>query len=449
MSFLRTNLKTSRRYLALLIVLTGLLGSAQGLAADKVHLFILSGQSNMAGLNPAASFTPAVTKALAPDKVIVVKSAQGGQPIRRWYKQWKPAKGRPVAGKPPYGDLYDRMMDKVRPAIEGKTPATVTFVWMQGERDAKEMHGEVYAASMRGLIRQLRTDMNRQDVNVVIGRLSDCLNGKNHWDEVRAAQVEVAKTDPRVAWVDTDDLNGPKNGLHYNKEGYVELGKRFAESSLTLLRPQPLSLRPRPTKWLPRHAEKLAEIKRAGRIDLVFIGDSIMHCWDQEGKPVWDKYYKDRNAMNLGFGGDMTEQVIWRLGNGEADGYKAKLAVVMIGTNNSRRDSPADIAAGIRGILDEWRRRQPQAKVLLLGIFPRGGTPDDPRRRVNEQVNVLIRKFADDKCVFYMDIGGKFLTGAGILTKEIMPDLLHPSAKGYGIWAEAIDPAVKKLLGQQ
>ncbi|MEY3395780.1 MAG: hypothetical protein RL346_2017 [Verrucomicrobiota bacterium] len=415
---------------------------------EKVHLMILSGQSNMAGLDPDSSFTPIVTRALAPDKVVVVKHAVGGQPIRRWYKQWKPAEGRKVPADDTYGDLYDKLMSAVRPAIEGKDLATITFCWMQGERDAKDLHGEVYADSIRGLIQQLRTDLKRPDVKVVIGRLSDHANGKNHWDNVRTAQVEMAKTDPLVSWVDTDDLNGPNDGLHYTKAGYTELGKRFALSALGFNKP--VALNPAATKWLERHTEKIAEINSRDKIDLVFIGDSITSGWEQEGKEVWDKYYSKRHALNLGFGGDKTEQVIWRLQNGEGVGYQAKLAVIMIGTNNGyRKDSPTDVAAGIKGILDQWHALQPQCKVLLLGIFPRGATSADPRRQLNEKVNALISQYADNQRVFYMDIGSAFLAEDGTLAREVMPDLLHVHDKGYGIWAQAIEPSIRKLLDER
>ncbi len=218
-----------------LVAMSLILASASSARAEKVHLMILSGQSNMAGLNPAVSFTPTVTKGLAPDKVIVVKSAQGGQPIRRWYKKWKPAKGdKPTAD----GVLYDKLMAAVNKAVGDTKIDTVTFVWMQGERDAREKHGEVYAASMKGLIDQLSADLKRDDVNFVIGRLSDF--GKKgtyvHWDKVREAQVNVAEASKRGAWVDTDDLNGPKDDLHYTKEGYAELGKRFAEQAIKLVK---------------------------------------------------------------------------------------------------------------------------------------------------------------------------------------------------------------------
>jgi hypothetical protein len=213
-------------------------------AETEKHLFILSGQSNMAGLDPDISFTPTVEAAFGKDNVIVVKSAQGGQPIRRWYKKWKPAEGDlPKAT----GDLYDVLMKKVNEAIKGEKPTTVTFVWMQGERDAREKHGEVYAASLKGLIDQLAADLGRKDVNFVIGRLSDFDMGNTKypdWTRVREAQVEVADADPRGAWVDTDDLNDGKNkrgrqikdDLHYSVEGYRTLGKRFAEKSIELIK---------------------------------------------------------------------------------------------------------------------------------------------------------------------------------------------------------------------
>ena len=227
------------RLLCLALFCASALGVAlAGAAEPTVHLFILSGQSNMAGLNPDVSFTPTVQKALAGDEVLVVKDAQGGQPIRRWYKKWKSAAG---DVPPSTGDLYDRLMKKVRGAVGDRKPATVTFVWMQGERDAREKHGDVYADALAGLVRQLAGDLDRKDLCFVIGRLSDFGNAGDrypHWMKVRQAQVRVAEASPRGAWVDTDDLNGPKNALHYTKEGYKTLGERFAEKAVALVRGQ-------------------------------------------------------------------------------------------------------------------------------------------------------------------------------------------------------------------
>ena len=225
-------------------LLAFLFASISATAEKGSHLFILSGQSNMAGLDPNTSFTPTVEAAFGKENVIVVKSAQGGQPIRRWYKKWKPEQGdEPKAT----GDLYDVLMKAVNGSIKGKKLTSVTFLWMQGERDAKEKHGKVYQASMKGLIDQLSKDLGRDDINFVIGRLSDFdMDNKRypHWTIVRKAQVATAEGSPRGEWVDTDDLNDGKNkrgkeikdDLHYSVEGYRTFGKRLADKSIELIK---------------------------------------------------------------------------------------------------------------------------------------------------------------------------------------------------------------------
>lgn len=220
----------------LLVTLLSLVASPALAAEKKVRLFILSGQSNMAGLDPKVSFTPAVEQAFAGDEVIVVKHAQGGQPIRRWYKKWQlPAGAQEAKGAIKNGDLYDQLLQAVTKAVGDKKPDSVAFVWMQGERDAKAGWQAAYYEALRGTVDQLRTDLKQPEIAVVVGRLSDHLTNNAGWDAVRAAQEKVAADEPLGAWVDTDDLNG-KAGLHYNKEGYAELGKRFAASSIELIR---------------------------------------------------------------------------------------------------------------------------------------------------------------------------------------------------------------------
>ncbi len=207
---------------------------AQTPEVKKVRLFILSGQSNMQNLRPEISFTPAVTTAFPNDDVIVVKDAQSGQPIRRWLKDWKPGPGAPKI-KDKLGDLYERLLASVAKAMEGKpAPTSVIFVWMQGEADAKgDWCADVYEASLKQLIANLRTDMKAPAMPVVLGRLSDFSTPiLPAWDKVRQAQEAVAKSDPLVTWVDCDDLNGPKNGLHYTGDGYRLLGERFATNAI-------------------------------------------------------------------------------------------------------------------------------------------------------------------------------------------------------------------------
>lgn len=201
--------------------------------------------------------------------------------------------------------------------------------------------------------------------------------------------------------------------------------------------------------WMPRHEEKLAEKAKAERVDLVWIGDSITHGWEGEGKEIWKQRYASRHALNLGFSGDRTENVLWRLQHGAIDGISPKLVVVMIGTNNTgHRQDPADqTAAGVAAILGELDQRVPDAKVLLLAIFPRGETAEDPLRKLNTEINAELAKLADGERVHFLDINERFLED-GKLPTSTMPDLLHPNAEGYRIWGEAIEPQLAKLMGE-
>jgi beta-glucosidase len=206
--------------------------------------------------------------------------------------------------------------------------------------------------------------------------------------------------------------------------------------------------------WLPRHQQKLADIqamKAAGQSpQLIFIGDSITQAWEKEGEgaAVFKREYARYNAIGLGYGGDRTENVLWRILNGEVDGIDPKVAVLMFGTNNTghRQDPPAITAAGIKRNIDELRRRLPNTKILLLAIFPREETPAGNLRRLNEQINTILPTFADNRHVYFLNINQAFLQPDGRLSKEIMPDLLHPSEQGYEIWARAMRPELERLM---
>jgi lysophospholipase L1-like esterase len=203
--------------------------------------------------------------------------------------------------------------------------------------------------------------------------------------------------------------------------------------------------------WLPRHEQKLKDLAKMGDVDLLMIGDSITHGWENTGKQVWDQYYGDRKAFNLGFSGDRTEQVLWRLEHGAVKGISPKLAVVMIGTNNAghRQDPAEETAAGIEAIVKDLRQRLPETKILLLGIFPRGEKPDDKLRRLNDETNETIARLADDEQVVYLDLSETFLDDEGLLPKSVMPDLLHPNEQGYQKWAAAMEPTIRKLMGEK
>ena len=208
--------------------------------------------------------------------------------------------------------------------------------------------------------------------------------------------------------------------------------------------------------WKSRHKAKLAEVQaNQGNIDLVMLGDSITHFWENtgfwkdHGNNVWKKYYGNRKALNLGYGGDRTEHVLWRIDHGELDGISPKLIILMIGTNNASYHSCTNAQAvdGIKAVLASLEKKLPETKILLLAIFPRGADENDGLRQKVNEINKSLPAMADGKRVFFLDIGDKFLDENKVLSKSIMPDLLHPNERGYQIWAEAIEPTVKELLG--
>lgn len=197
--------------------------------------------------------------------------------------------------------------------------------------------------------------------------------------------------------------------------------------------------------WKSNCARIDADIKKMdGRIDVAFIGDSITARWRHHES--WNKYWGAYRAVNMGIGGDATQHVLWRLRNGQLDGYQAKLFVVMIGTNNmwGKEPDPAHAAAGIKAVLDLIREKQPAAKILLLSLLPTGEKPNPGRERRME-VNRRIAEFAGGP-VEYMDISGKFLESDGTISKEVLHDFLHLAPKGFEIWAEAIRDRVKEIV---
>ena len=220
--------------------------------------------------------------------------------------------------------------------------------------------------------------------------------------------------------------------------------------------------------WNRRHEAKLAEIAAGPKeYDFVFIGDSITHNWEGwsdpidikkvtaayesgllkfpngPGRRVYEEMKSEFRLLNLGMGGDCTQQVLWRLENGELDGYRTRGVMLMIGTNNGGR--PEEVAAGVKAILDKIAEKQPAARTILLPIFPHMKDPGHERRRRNDAVNGIIRGYADGKKVVWCDFNDRFLSSDGTLSEDMMPDLLHPLESGYRIWRAAVEPKMREI----
>jgi lysophospholipase L1-like esterase len=204
-----------------------------------------------------------------------------------------------------------------------------------------------------------------------------------------------------------------------------------------------------------RQALVLQRAKAApGDYDIEFIGDSITQGWEGAGKNVWKEIGDKYKVINFGVSGDRTEHVLWRFEQGQLDGIKAKVAVVMIGTNNSNKNKDGsdtytdnDILEGVTAIVNQIRTRQPDTKILLLGIFPRGKTFNPQRGRLLE-INQVLAKLDDGKNIFYLDFGSQYVENDGTISKNIMPDALHPNEAGYKIWDAAMEPKLKELIGK-
>lgn len=204
-----------------------------------------------------------------------------------------------------------------------------------------------------------------------------------------------------------------------------------------------------------RH-QTFVDIAKKGNIDLLFVGDSITDWFywprgngEATGGKVWAANFAPLKAADFAIAGDTTQGVLWRMQNGELEGFKAKLIVLMLGTNNTAANPVQQIINGDKMIVEEFKKQQPQAKILVLGVFPRNNARSADQTAVMnaiiKAVNTGLAQFADEKQVFYMDIGDKFMVNGAVPT-DIMADGLHPTAKGYQIWADATLPTIKKLM---
>jgi lysophospholipase L1-like esterase len=202
-------------------------------------------------------------------------------------------------------------------------------------------------------------------------------------------------------------------------------------------------------RFLSRHME--IEKFKGKSVDVVLLGDSIMHFWEWKQPESWKRFAANRTVLNLGYGGDRTQHVLWRIAHGELDGYDARHVVLMIGTNNnSFKDSkPENVSGAIELIVSKIREKQPKAKIILHPIFPRGNSAQSVRhvdaRARNDRTNALLKQFADrDGKIIWIDFNDRLVDASGWVPKTIMRDEIHPTAAGYDIWMEALAPVIGK-----
>lgn len=356
-------------------------------------------------------------------------------------------------------------------------------LWHQGESDTvtRELAGS-YATKLDQLVADLRSDLGEPSLPFIAGNLAEFYGtGPDHnaparvtqINQVRQALRELPRRVPQTAFVETTGLNSEDSHMvHFNRASYIELGKRYAQAIEPLLAkaagnppaadPPPTSAIPVPRSdgsydWQARHEAALNA--KAGNPQIVFIGDSITHHLggvpaptgpfvSHRGDAFWAAVTKDRPGLNLGFGADWTQHVLWRIDHGELDGLSPRHVVLMIGTNNVLHGdgNPADIVAGVRACLLRIRAKTPCAQVVLMGVLPCRNPATHPNRLLAARVNEGLKKLAEEAKSPFLDLTPKFLDASGNIPPALMDDAIHPTPAGYKIWAEAVVPKIKELL---
>lgn len=465
------------------------------------------GKGNWNG--PEYGFGHVVGNALEHD-VLIIKVATGGTSLRAdWRSPTAVAKrGGEV------GYMWPHMLRTVEhvlnnlgtefPEFSERTYEFAGFGWHQGWNDRTQQGVAEYEANLVDLILDVRKEFGEKLPIVIANTGIGGSEVQGVGLELIQAQGAVADFEKypshkgNVAVVDTRPMYRDKSvspsgfGYHWNHNGitHYEIGAGMGQAYLKLadsgneyaakeyveigiqsllwknpdyatdLRATQAESRPGPDEdpkswnlWMRHHNDRKRWCAEQD-VDLLMVGDSIVFRWSRTGRPVWEEFYADRKAVNIGSSGDRTYHMLWHFQNGGLDGMKdrnPKLVVVMIGTNNRGEveKQGADTAYGILALLKEIHARLPESKILLMAIFPRDDKPDSPGRVRNDDINAIIKDYADNETVFWLDISDVFLNEDGTLNRELMPDALHPNVDGYRAWAKAMEPTLQRLLDEE
>lgn len=285
-------------------------------------------------------------------------------------------------------------------------------------------------------------------------------------DKVVAEFPQAVRVKTHAKFLNADGTQNKslfKDGVHLKPAGYAVwqsvLAPEFEKLGLKRVNTAviPVTQPGNGYDWPERH-NAILKVKGGLNPDLVMIGDSITHFFG--GEPTRDKTPHDKNGragekvlkttlaghrvLNLGFGSDRTQHVLWRLDHGELDGLKPKWVVIKIGTNNtSDGNNSEEIMAGIQAVCERVRKQTPDAKIILMSILPRDNPATSSRRKLIDATNRLIADYAKKENFTHLDIGAGYTDDKGVIPKSLMPDLCHPNEAGYKIWADALVPLLK------
>lgn len=410
----------------------------------------------------------------------IASTGFGGTSVNQWLPAGERYAVKPTAGGnftqvgdayESQGKLYDHAIERIRQLGPHGFRAVL---WHQGESDSNQpsptprrLTGDEYAAAMTTIITHMRRDAAwpMPWITAQASYNKAIVDGSHVSEAIRAGQAKLWSDGVTTEGPDTDTLDAKmRTGVHFSEAGQRAHGQMWAEKVSPWLAAQ-LQAQPadnsaivpvtqdrdyRIYDWQTRHHQVLDFIK-ARPPRLIVIGDSIMHYFAGEpkapiarGTDAWSKHLAPRDAANLGFGWDRTENVLWRLDHGELEGIAPKAALVLIGTNNLDYNTADQIAAGVAAVCDRIHDHCPTTRILLLGVLPR----QNKHKTEPAQVNALLAPLVDKPYITYIDARDVFVTADGVADKAKFNDEVHPSAAGYAALFDKLEPTLAKLMGE-